>query len=181
MWSLLSRSVEIKISNNTQSITLRNPSTHIECGSCSRPPAPELLPGSSGTSQFLGSFPFRGVAGILVYEADSFTLAIYFSNPFYYNKFSTELGLELSLRKVHLGNLPRTYARMSSGSYSNSFVDTKFARVTVDENQGIADLSDGPIRVTANMSKARTSILRVLVEEQRGTEGRGQDADPLAM
>ncbi|KAF4802863.1 hypothetical protein TURU_021384 [Turdus rufiventris] len=166
MGSLLSRSVEIRIFNRTQSITLRNPRTYFECGSCYKQPLPQLRPGSSDTSHFPGSSPFWGVAGILVYEAESFTLAIYFSNPIDYNKFSMELGLELSLRKIHWTDLPSTYTRMAKGAYSSSFVDAKFARVTVKESKGVAQLNDGPIRVSAIMTNSVSSIIEVMLEDQ---------------
>ncbi|XP_032939967.1 uncharacterized protein LOC117009751 [Catharus ustulatus] len=167
MGSSMSRTVEIRISNRTQNITLRNPRTY-ESGFCTRSPRSELRPSSTDTSHFVNSGRFCGIAGILVYEADSFTLAIYFSNPFDYNMYSIELGLELSLSKAHVGSLAEIYARMSKGTYSSSFVDAEFNRVIVEENQGIAWLNKGPIKVMATMSNTRNSTLKVMLEDQGG-------------
>ncbi|TRZ08391.1 hypothetical protein HGM15179_018711 [Zosterops borbonicus] len=166
MGALLSCSVEIRIFNNTQNITLKNPRTYFNCGCCSVFPTPELSPGSSDTCHFPGSSPFWGMAGILVYEAESFTLAIHFSNPIDYNKFPMELGLELSPGKAHLGRLEDTYTRMANGTYSSSHPDIKFNRIVVDKSHGIVQVSDGPIKVTASMSDTTNSVLRVVLEEE---------------
>ncbi|KAL2296184.1 hypothetical protein Nmel_013011 [Mimus melanotis] len=175
MGSLLSRSVVMKISNKTQNVILRKPRTYFECGSCPKEPQEDLHPDSTATWHLQGSFPFWGVAGILVYEAESFTLAIYFSNPIDYNKFSMELGLELSPGKAHEGSLASTYARMAKGTYSSSCLDNKFARITVHESRGIAQLKDGPVKVIAIMSNATSSLLEVVVEEHWRTERGNQD------
>ncbi|XP_037982521.1 uncharacterized protein LOC119696756 [Motacilla alba alba] len=178
MGSLLSRSVEIQISNNTRNITLRNPRTFFECGRCSKPPVPELFPGSSDTCHFAGSSPFWGVAGVLAYEADSFTLAIHFSNPMDYNKYSMELGLELSPGKAHLGKLETTYARMAHGTYSSSCPDTKFTRVILDQSHGTARLSHGPVRVMATMSSDTRATLKVVLQEERGSGAEAGREEP---
>ncbi|XP_039584465.1 uncharacterized protein LOC120511460 [Passer montanus] len=178
MGSLLSRSVEIQISNNTQNITLRNPRTFFDCGRCSKPPLPELFPGSSDICHFPGDFPFWGVAGILVYEADSFTLAIHFSNPIDYKKFSMELGLELSPGRAHLDSLGTTYARMAKGTYSSSCLDIKFTRVVVGSSHGTAQLSHGPVMVMATMSRNTNSTIKVVLTEQRGSGEEGGEEAP---
>ncbi|TRZ08132.1 hypothetical protein HGM15179_018982 [Zosterops borbonicus] len=169
MGVLLSRSVKIQISNKTRNITLKNPRTYFDCGSCSASPLPELSPGSSDTCHFPGSFPFWGVAGILVYEAESFTLAIHFSNPIDYNKLPMELGLELSPGKAHLGRLEDTYTRIANGIYSSSRLDIKFDRGVVGKSYGTVQVSNGPVKVTATMSSATDSVLKVVLEEQEGS------------
>lgn len=172
--SLLSRSVDIHISNRTRNITLKNSRIFFNCGSCSAPPLPEVPPGSGDRCRLEGSAPFWGVAGLLVYEADSFTLAVHFSNPIDRLKFSTELGLELSLGKAHLGDLEAVYARMAGGAYDSSRrPDVKFHRVVVADGYGTARVSDGPVKVTATMSKASRSHVKVVLEEQR--EGTGEE------
>ncbi|XP_064593978.1 zinc finger protein 660-like [Zonotrichia leucophrys gambelii] len=98
MWNFLERTVEIQISNSTRNVTLENPRTYFYS--------------SSDTCQFSSPL-FRGCCGVLVYEATTFTMAIFFSNPLDYNRFAMELGLELSLLKAHLGSLEDTYSRMS--------------------------------------------------------------------
>ncbi|KAM7026397.1 uncharacterized protein M8220_000899 isoform 1-T2 [Acridotheres tristis] len=88
-----------------------------------------------------------------------------------------ELGLELSPSKAHRGRLGNVYARMAKGAYSSSCSDIKFVRVIVDENPATAQLSDGPVKVTATMSYATTTILKVVVVEHWRTEGLRQDWD----
>ncbi|TRZ05753.1 hypothetical protein HGM15179_021354 [Zosterops borbonicus] len=173
MRSLVSRSVEVEISNNTQNITLKNPRIYLECGHCSRFPPPELHPGSTDKCHFPGSSPLWGVAGILVYEAESFTVAIHFSNPIDYNKFPIQLGLELSPGKDHLDRLEDTYDRMANGIYSSSCLDIKFNRVVVGKRHRPVQVSDGPVKVTATMTSAISSFLKVVLEEQ---EGSGEEA-----
>ncbi|TRZ06211.1 hypothetical protein HGM15179_020894 [Zosterops borbonicus] len=143
--------------------------TYLYCGHCSVFPTPELSPGSSGNCHFPGGFPFWGVAGILVYEAESFTLAIHFSNPINYNKLPMELGLELSPDKAHLGRLEDTYTRIANGIYSSSLLDIKFDRGVVGRSYGTVQVSNGPVKVTATMSCATHSLLKVALEEQRGS------------
>ncbi|KAM4879852.1 uncharacterized protein FYW23_014626 [Sylvia borin] len=170
---LVTRSVDIQISNRTRNVTLKNPRTHLECGHCSVPPKPELSPGSSDTCHFPGGFPFWGVAGLLLYEAESFTLAIHFSNPIDYNKFPMELGLELSPGKAHLGSLEDTYTRMANGTYSSSRLDIKFSRDIVGKSHVTVQVSDGPVKVMATMSGDTKSVLRVELEEEEGAVEEG--------
>ncbi|XP_059717138.1 uncharacterized protein LOC132335031 [Haemorhous mexicanus] len=174
MGLFLSRSVEIQISNNTKNVTLKDSRTFLNCGRCSKSPLPELSPGLSDTCCFSGSSPISGVAGILVYEAESFTLAVHFANPSDYNRSSVELGLELSPGKAHLGKLGTTYRRMAYGTYSSSCQDIKFARDVTDKSHGTAQLSHGPVKVMATMSCDTSSTIKVVLEEQRGS---GEEAE----
>ncbi|XP_074387799.1 uncharacterized protein LOC141726706 [Zonotrichia albicollis] len=168
-----SRSVEIEICNRTRNITLMNPRTFLGLGYCSERPQPELSPGGSDTCSFwgdpvlLGVMGTTSVSGILVYEAESFTLAIYFYNPCDVNQFSMKLGLELSPGKAHLGKLGATYDRMANGTHSSSDRDMKFNHKFVRESHGTARLSHGPIKVTATMSNNMSSKIKVVLEGHR--------------
>ncbi|XP_071276694.1 uncharacterized protein [Agelaius tricolor] len=173
MGSTSSRFVEIQVSNHTQTIALKKPRTYLGLGHCSEPPLPELSPGSSDTCRFSGDPILWGlvgttsVHGVLVYEAESFTLAIYFSNPSEHEHLSMRLGLELSPAKAHLSSLSDTYRRMSNGIYSSSDHEVRFARDIVDESHGTTQLSHGPVKVMAAMSRGASSTLRVVLEEQK--------------
>ncbi|KAM4879866.1 uncharacterized protein FYW23_014638 [Sylvia borin] len=165
MGSNISCSVEIQITNKTRNVTLKNPKTYFDRGQCAHSLLPELSPGSSGVCLSSGC----GVAGLLVYETKSFTLAIYFSNPIDYTKFSMQLGLELSPGKAHLGRLVETYARMANGTYPSSDPDMKSSRAVVDKSPATVRVSHGPVKVTATMSNTSTSILEVMLEEEGGS------------
>ncbi|CAN8178623.1 unnamed protein product, partial [Coccothraustes coccothraustes] len=128
-------------------------------------PRPRVPPGSSSTCKFTNTSIFSGCNGVLAYEADSFTLAIYFSNPMDHNLFSVEMGLELSLDRVHRWDLETTYdclARISKDSSDSSM----FPSVILKENQDQAQLSAGPVTVMATMARGRRAFIRVEVEEQ---------------
>lgn len=157
--------MEIQISNSTRNITLENPRTYFYSGHSSFPPSPSVPPGSSDTCQF-SSPTFRGCCGVLVYEATTFTVAIFFSNPLDYNRFPMELGLELSLLKAHLGRLENTYNLMSQrGTSSTTNGTTACCHVTLDTCQEPVQVSVGDVKVTATMSNTRRSIIRVVLQE----------------
>ncbi|TRZ06213.1 hypothetical protein HGM15179_020896 [Zosterops borbonicus] len=166
MGALLSHIMVIQISNETRNITLKNPKTYFEWGQCSNSSLPEMSPGSRGICLFSDNSSSLGVKGVLVYEAESFTVAIYFSNPTDDNS-SVVLGLELSLGKAHLDRLVETYIRMANNNYTTCSPDIKFNRVVVSKSQGTVQVSHGPIKVTATMSYATKSVLEVLLEEQK--------------
>ncbi|CAN8178721.1 unnamed protein product [Coccothraustes coccothraustes] len=161
----ISRFVEIQISNKTRNITLKDASTHFFSGRSVSAPQPSVPPGSSRTCKFTNNSIFWGCNGVLAYEADSFTLAIYFTNPVDYNLFSVEMGLELSLDKVHKTDLGKTYDRLLriSQGYSDS---STFPRAILKENQDQVQLSAGPVTVTATMARGRSAVIRVEVEDR---------------
>ncbi|XP_077049367.1 uncharacterized protein LOC143696667 [Agelaius phoeniceus] len=169
----ISRFVEIEVVNKTQNITLKDPRTHFYSGHVLLDPKPSVPPGSSSSCKFTNKSVFWGCNGVLAYEVDSFTLAIYFSNPIDYNRFSVEMGLELSLDKVHRKDLEAAYdrlVRISKGSANSSM----FPCVILKENQDKVQLSHGPITVTATMARGRSAAIRVEVEEQKES---GEEAE----
>ncbi|GAB0202067.1 hypothetical protein GRJ2_002672300 [Grus japonensis] len=169
LWKSLERSVEIQIDNKTQDVTLHNPRSYCFSGFSSMPPSPRIPPGITDSCQFTNSvMHFRGCVGVLVYEADTFTLAILFSNPFDYNIFYVELAMEISLHKAHRGNLEDIYNRMYSGIPASTDKGTMLHRVKLGVCQEPVMVSTGHVKVTATMSNAAKSIIRVIVENQDG-------------
>ncbi|XP_063281091.1 uncharacterized protein LOC134565435 [Prinia subflava] len=167
MGSNISRSVEIQISNKTLNIVLRNPRTFFFNGHSVRPREPSVAPGSSTTCLFKSNTRFWGCKGLLAFEAESFTLAIYFSNPTNHNRFQPKMGLELSLDKVHMGNLKDAYERLVRISRSSSPKEKLTLRsVILKESQQIVQVSAGPVKVTATMSQGWDTVIEVKVEEQ---------------
>ncbi|XP_071276696.1 uncharacterized protein [Agelaius tricolor] len=157
-------SVEIEVINKTQNITLKNPRTHFYSGHSLSDPQPLVPPGSSSSCKFTSSSRFWGCTGVLAYEADSFTMAICFSNAIHDDLFPVEMVLELSLDKVHRKDLETTYDRLV-GSSKGSANSSMFPCVILTEDQQKAQLSHGPVTVTATMARGRNIALRVEVEE----------------
>ncbi|CAN8174113.1 unnamed protein product [Coccothraustes coccothraustes] len=166
----ISRFVEIEVMNKTRNITLDDARIHFFSGHILNSPQPSVPPGSSSTCKFTNTSIFWGCNGVLAYEADSFTLAIYFSNPIDYNRFSVEMGLELSLDKVHKKDLGMTYQRLVRCSRDSSSSRAMFPCIILKENQGQVHLSAGPVTVTATMVRGRSAVIRVEVED-RGNSG----------
>ncbi|CAM4617109.1 unnamed protein product [Lepidochelys kempii] len=129
------------------------------------PPSPQILPGSKESCLFTkGRYCFRGSVGLLVYKSDAFTLAIMFSNPFDYNLYCVEFGLEICPGKEHLGDMEEVYARMYNYMPANSC--TTFKKAKLGQCQEALVVSAGNIRVTATMSNAAKAVIKVLVEEK---------------
>nr|XP_006132209.1 DELTA-thalatoxin-Avl1a-like [Pelodiscus sinensis]XP_025045012.1 DELTA-thalatoxin-Avl1a-like [Pelodiscus sinensis]XP_025045013.1 DELTA-thalatoxin-Avl1a-like [Pelodiscus sinensis] len=159
------RSVEIEITNNSQDLTLHSPRSYCYSGHSLLPPSLRIPPGSKESCLFTkGRFSFRGSAGLLVYDSDAFTLAIMFSNPFDYNLYSIEFGLEISPGKEHLGNLEDVYTRMYNYTPTNS--SSTFKRAKLGQCQEALVVTAGHIRVMATMSNAAKAVIKVLVEEK---------------
>ncbi|TRZ08130.1 hypothetical protein HGM15179_018980 [Zosterops borbonicus] len=165
----ISRTVEIEISNKTRNITLTNPRTYFYSGHSLKFPQPLVFPGSSSTWKFMNNSSFWGCNGVLAFEAKSFTLAIYFSNPIDYNRFSAEMGLELSLDRVHRGHLEEAYKRLVTISRASSKGNFRFPFVILKESQERAQLSTGPVKVTATMCRGRHAAITVEVEDRRNS------------
>ncbi|KAM9591768.1 uncharacterized protein ACIBXB_005479 [Morphnus guianensis] len=180
MWKSFKRSVEIQITNKTEDVTLYNPRSYCYSGYSSMPPSPRIPPGVMESCEFTNSvIYFRGCVGLLVYEADTFTLAILFSNPFDYNIFYMELAMEISFHKAHRGNLENIYTRMYSSQSTSTGKDTAFHRVKLGACQEAAMVFAGHVRVTATMSNAAKSVIKVIVENQdsSSSESKGDTTD----
>ncbi|KAJ7427858.1 hypothetical protein BTVI_01535 [Pitangus sulphuratus] len=184
MQKFLVRNVEIQISNTTQDITLENPRTSFYSGYSSKPPGPSVPPGSSDTFQFSNP-PFWGCTGVLVYEATTFTLAIYFSNPLNYSMYSIKFGLWLSqpctdkdpkkpeLTQCDLETINTCMSQDNSPTIPE-WQTVSCDIVTLNTFQKPAQVSIGHTKVVATMSNDRRSVIRIVVEEQEasGTEPR---------
>lgn len=141
--------------------------TYFYSGCSTNPPSPVIPPGVTEQSHFTNSgLRFWGCTGILVYEADTFTLAILFCNPLMYNFFHMKLALETSLCKGHCGNLRNDYTRMYSGQPLTTDDSRKFSQTQLSEYQQPVVVSAGDVRVTATMSDAAQSIIKVIVENR---------------
>ncbi|XP_063281094.1 uncharacterized protein LOC134565437 [Prinia subflava] len=163
----VSRSVEIQVSNNTKNIVLKEPRTFLFNGHRLWTPESSVPPGSSTTCKFQSHTCRYGCKGLLAFQAKPFTLAIYFSNPIDYDEFSPEMGLELSLDKVHMGYLEAAYHRLVRISRcSSSNEDLAFPSVILKESQETARLNAGPVKVTATMSQGQDTVIKVKMEEQ---------------
>ncbi|TRZ05097.1 hypothetical protein HGM15179_022010 [Zosterops borbonicus] len=112
---------------------------------------------------------FWGCNGVLALEAESFTLAIYFSNPINRSLFSVEMGLELSLDRVHRVDLEEAYKRLVSNSCASSKQNFMFPFVILKESQEQAQLSTGPVKVMATMRRDRNFVITVEVEDRRNS------------
>ncbi|XP_074387805.1 uncharacterized protein LOC141726712 [Zonotrichia albicollis] len=165
-----SRSVEIQVINNTEDFTLRNARTYFLSGHSSMSPQTSVSPCSSSSCKFTNNTIFWGCNGLLAYEADSFTLAIYFSNPMDHNLFAAEMGLELSLDRVHRMDLESAYRRLVKSSQSSSD-SSMFPCIILKESQDRAQLSHGPVTVTATMARGKSAIIKVEVEERENSGG----------
>ncbi|KAK4806654.1 hypothetical protein QYF61_021250 [Mycteria americana] len=109
---------------------------------------------------------FWGCVGVLVYEADAFTLSILFSNPLSYNIFYVKVAMEISLHKVHLGNLEDIYTRMYNTQPASTGKDTMFHQVKLGACQEATVVSAGNMRVMATMSSAAKLVIKVIMENQ---------------
>ncbi|KAK4805151.1 hypothetical protein QYF61_014938 [Mycteria americana] len=151
-------------SRNGQTIS---PWSYCYSGYSSIPPSPRIPPNVTESCCFTNSWlRFRGSVGVLVYEADTFTLAILFSNPFDYNLYAVELAMEISAHKAHCGSLDSIYTRMYSGQPASTGRDTMLHRVKLSACQEPVVVSAGLVRATATMSNASKSIVKVIVENR---------------
>ncbi|XP_015742638.1 uncharacterized protein LOC107325889 isoform X1 [Coturnix japonica] len=162
---MASVSVEIQLTNRTGDITLRNPRSYCYSGNCSVPPNPIILPGHTGCCTFKNS-PGQGSAGVLVYEAETFTLAILFSNNYNYGFYNTEFAVEISPEKAHRGSLEMIYDRMYRRLSANSSNNGMFQFVRPSATQQTIIVSAGGTEVMATMSKDEKSIIKVVVVNQ---------------
>ncbi|XP_039374351.1 uncharacterized protein LOC120394178 isoform X1 [Mauremys reevesii] len=159
------RSVEIEITNESRDVTLHSPRSYCFSGHSLLPPSPRIPPGSKESCLFTkGRYSFRGSVGLLVYNSDAFTLAIMFSNPFDYNLYCVEFGLEICPGKEHLGDMEEVYARMYN--YMPASSCTTFKKAKLGQCQEALVVTTGNIRVMATMSNAAKAVIKVLVEEK---------------
>ncbi|OXB54322.1 UNVERIFIED_CONTAM: hypothetical protein H355_005898 [Colinus virginianus] len=161
-----SRSVEIQLTNSTKEV-LRSPRSYCFSGYNSVPPSPIILPGDTGCCTFSNSpHHFRGSVGILVYEAETFTLAILFSNPYNYNFFYMEFAMEISPEKAHLGLLEEIYQRMYRGLPANPKNSGMIQNIKLHATQETMVVSAGSTQAMATMSSAAKSIIKIVVENK---------------
>ncbi|XP_058678775.1 uncharacterized protein LOC131570430 [Ammospiza caudacuta] len=181
MGSRASRPVEIQVTNNTETINLRNPKTYFYSGRSLHDPHCLVPPCSSTVSKFTNRSIFWGCNGVLAFEAETFTLAIFFSNPIDRNRFSVLTGLELSLDKVHKGDLRSAYRRMVRSSRPRAKKAKKAkspprspvlpcAVLKENQNQRKVQLSHGAVTVAASLARSGgAAVIKVEVIERRNS------------
>ncbi|XP_072703694.1 uncharacterized protein [Ciconia boyciana] len=167
VWKFFERSVEFQITNKTQDVTWYNPRSYCFSAYSSTLPSPRIPPGVTESCQFARSMiHFWGCMGVLVYEADAFMLSILFSNPLSYNIFYVKVAMEISLHKVHLGNLEDIYTRMYNTQPASTGKDTMFHQVKLGTCQEATMVSAGNMWVMATMSSAAKLVIKVIMENQ---------------
>lgn len=124
----------------------------------------EIGPDSKGICTFAKTpYSLRGSVGIVVCKADTFFLAITFSNPYDYVLYKIEFALEIFTEPNHLGNLSDVFSKMmKSKPYSSSSL---FQRAALESEHETLEVSKGSIRVQAKMSNCEKAILKVQVED----------------
>ncbi|XP_021409591.2 uncharacterized protein LOC110483776 [Lonchura striata] len=157
--------LEFHISNNTQ-VTLKYHRT-AEDLSCSHL-LPELLGGSSDSYHVFSTSNALGRGWLVIYEASSFTLAVFFFLRSHPELLPTTLHLELSTAKVHLGHFRETFDRLTLQQEPPDPAATAVARA---QSSGRGDayvrLGAGAYGVLATAASRRARpLLRVEVEER---------------
>nr|XP_025976305.1 DELTA-thalatoxin-Avl1a-like [Dromaius novaehollandiae] len=159
------RSVLIEITNNVEHVTLRNPRSYCFSGHSHHPPPVQIPPGTVGKCIFVKrSYSLRGSVGVLVYEADTFSLAIMFSNPFDYNLYYIEFGLKLTPSNQQLQNMEELFRNMMETTPPQEL--TTFQKMKLSHSQAPLQVTMDNIRVTATMSNAAKAVLTILLEEK---------------
>ncbi|XP_074872825.1 deep-sea actinoporin Cjtox I-like [Carettochelys insculpta] len=159
------RCVGIHITNNTKGMTLRNPRTYCYSGYEHTAPTQEIAPGDSGHSVFVKtSGTARGSVGLLIYDLDTVTLAILFSNPFDYNLYPFELAVEIFPSKKMIASMSHIYNYMYSGGppYECNF----FKKVAFMENCCELVMHTQNLEVEASMTNNYKSSLKVQINEK---------------
>nr|XP_025976421.1 uncharacterized protein LOC112995593 [Dromaius novaehollandiae] len=143
------------------------------------PPSPRIPPGVTERCQFANvMLSFWGSVGVPVYEADTFTLAILFSNPFAYNIFYVEVALEISMENAHHGSLEEVYKRMYNSLSTGNVNNTTFQQAKVRQCQETLTVYANHVQVTATMSNAAKSVIKVIVEDKDGPPAYSEEAPP---
>nr|XP_013057099.2 uncharacterized protein LOC106049360 [Anser cygnoides] len=160
-----SRSVGIEITNKT-SVTLRNPSYFCQSGEIFTPPSPSISPQSRETCVFVKrNLSAWGVSGALLYASEPFSFAVMFYNPRNNTMFAHQYAVEIFQGATISGSLESLYWSMrgdrpQSQTYRKEVLDKKTSSVVV---------SDGTYSISATMSNHSKAVLKILVEETRGS------------
>lgn len=158
------RSVGLEIINRTRTVTLTDFRSYCFSGKIVTTLPFEIGPDSKGICTFAKTpYSLRGSVGIVVCKADTFFLAITFSNPYDYVLYKIEFALEIFTEPNHLGNLGDVFSKMmKSKPYSSSSL---FQRAVLESEHETLEVSKGSIRVQAKMSNCEKAILKVQVED----------------
>ncbi|POI33347.1 hypothetical protein CIB84_002900 [Bambusicola thoracicus] len=180
------RSVGLEIINRTKTVTLRGFRSYCFSGKIVTTLPFEIGPDSKGICVFAKTpYSLRGSVGTVVCKADTFFLAITFSNPFDYILYKIEFALEIFTEQNHLGNLSDVFSRMlKSKPYCGSSL---FQRAALGYEHETLEVSKGNVRVQAKMSNNQKAILKVQLEDMNpppynkdmSYSFSGQNVDPL--
>ncbi|XP_021237394.1 uncharacterized protein LOC110390408 [Numida meleagris] len=158
------RSVGLEIINRTKTVTLRDFGSYCFSGKNVHTPPFDIGPHSKGACTFAKTpYSLRGSVGTVVFKADTFFVAITFSNPFDYILYKIEFALEIFTEENHLGNLSYVFSKMMKSKPHCS--SSLFQRAVLESEHETLEVSKGNIRVQAKMSNSEKAILKVQVEE----------------
>ncbi|CAN8178725.1 unnamed protein product [Coccothraustes coccothraustes] len=162
--------LQLKISNKTRNTSLKYQRCKYLWSSFDFPhPAPELPSGHSDSGFLLSLSNALGHGWLAIYEADSFTLAIFFfllrKEPEFPPKM---LQLELSLDKAHLGDFRETFDRMAVLQDPPNPDQTVVSRTEFSGSSSKVSvrLLTGRYKVSANVTRDLIPDLKVQVEER---------------
>ncbi|CAO2626966.1 Cytosolic phospholipase A2 gamma [Lemmus lemmus] len=155
-----SRTVEIKISNNTD-IIFKEPLHYLQSGHVLVDPPPVLSPKSTVSCSFVKkSSSFQGTVGMLVYQGPSVHLALLFSIPFNYALHRIEFALAIITEPVSR-DLESVFDDIIQG---NGSPELKIAKYELQIPQGILKLEHDSLIIRATMSNLHVAKMDVVVE-----------------
>ncbi|XP_051017849.1 cytosolic phospholipase A2 gamma [Acomys russatus] len=154
-----SRTVEIKISNNTD-ITFKNPLYYLQSGNVLVDPPPVLSPESTIICSFeRKSCSFQGTVGLLVYQGPSVHLALMFSVPFNYALHRIEFAIAIITEPVS-----RDLESVFDSIQGNGSPEIKVAKHVLQIPQGTLKIEHDSLIITAIMSNIHVTKMDIMVE-----------------
>lgn len=155
-----SRTVEIKISNNTD-IIFKEPLHYLQSGHVLVDPPPVLSPESTVSCSFVKkSSSFQGTVGMLVYQGPSVHLALLFSIPFNYALHRIKFALAIITEPVSR-DLESVFDDIIQG---NGSPELKVAKYELQIPQGTLKLEHDSLIIRATMSNIHVAKMDVVVE-----------------
>ncbi|XP_041510504.1 cytosolic phospholipase A2 gamma, partial [Microtus oregoni] len=155
-----SRTVEIKISNNTD-IIFKEPLHYLRSGHLLVDPPPVLSPKSTISCSFVKkSSSFQGTVGMLIYQGPSVHLALLFSIPFNYALHRIKFALAIITEPVSR-DLESVFDDIIQG---NGSPEQKVAKYELQLPQGTLKLEHDSFIIRATMSNIHVAKMDVVVE-----------------
>ncbi|XP_049988047.1 cytosolic phospholipase A2 gamma isoform X2 [Alexandromys fortis] len=155
-----SRTVEIKISNNTD-IIFKEPLHYLRSGHLLVNPPPVLSPKSTVSCSFVKkSSSFQGTVGMLIYQGPSVHLALLFSIPLNYALHRIKFALAIITEPVSR-DLESVFDDIIQG---NGSPEQKVAKYELQFPQGTLKLEHDSFIIRATMSNIHVAKMDVVVE-----------------